>query len=99
MTVRNLKHMFRATSVAVIGASTRPQRVGSTVLADLMTAGFKGDIYRSIPNTPQSPACIAMRQWRNCPHAPISPSSAHRRQRYRPSSRSSAGGAVVPQWF
>ncbi|CAG2139596.1 Peptidyl-lysine N-acetyltransferase Pat [Cupriavidus campinensis] len=45
MTVRNLKHMFRATSVAVIGASTRPQRVGSTVLADLMTAGFKGNIY------------------------------------------------------
>lgn len=54
MSVRNLDHLFEPSSVAVIGASTRPQRVGTTVMTNLLAGGFGGPImpvnpkYRSV---------------------------------------------------
>jgi acetyltransferase len=45
MTIRNLKHLFAPATVAVIGASHRPHRVGTTVLQNLATGGFSGTIY------------------------------------------------------
>lgn len=44
MTVRNLKHLFEPKSIAVVGASSRPQSVGATVLHNLILAGFAGEI-------------------------------------------------------
>ena len=44
MSVRNLEHLFRPMSVAVIGGSLTPRRVGTTVLANLKAGGFKGHI-------------------------------------------------------
>lgn len=45
MTIRNLDKLFAPKSVAVIGASERPARVGSVVLQNLLQAGFKGPIW------------------------------------------------------
>lgn len=45
MTVRNLDKLFAPKSVAVIGASGQPARVGSVVLANLIRGGFTGPIW------------------------------------------------------
>jgi acetyltransferase len=44
MSVRNLEHLFRPQSVAVVGASQRDRSVGATVLRNLVAGGFKGGI-------------------------------------------------------
>jgi acetyltransferase len=45
MTVRNLDKLFAPKSVAVIGASGQPARVGSVVLANLLRGGFAGPVW------------------------------------------------------
>ncbi|HEV8260120.1 MAG TPA: bifunctional acetate--CoA ligase family protein/GNAT family N-acetyltransferase [Burkholderiales bacterium] len=45
MTVRNLKYLFRPTSVAVVGASDRPQSLGATVMRNLLAGGYAGSIF------------------------------------------------------
>jgi acetyl-CoA synthetase (ADP-forming)/acetyltransferase len=40
MSIRNLDRLFQPASVAVIGASDNPQRIGTKVLANLVDAGF-----------------------------------------------------------
>ena len=44
MSIRNLDLMFRPRSIAVIGATDRPQSVGATVMLNLMRSGFQGPI-------------------------------------------------------
>ena len=44
MSVRNLDALFRPRSVAVIGASNRPQRVGSVVMRNLLAGSFAGPV-------------------------------------------------------
>ena len=53
MTVRNLEHLFRPTSVAVIGATERPHSVGATVLRNLVAGGFAGSILPVNPKRPK----------------------------------------------
>lgn len=45
MTVRNLEHLFRPASVALVGASEAPGSLGRLLLENLTTAGFAGPIY------------------------------------------------------
>lgn len=45
MTIRNLEQCFRPKSVAVMGASERPQSVGAIVLGNIRSGGFTGAIY------------------------------------------------------
>ncbi|WP_157648716.1 CoA-binding protein, partial [Thiobacillus denitrificans] len=45
MSVRNLEYLFRPRSVAVIGASDRPQSIGATVMRNLLEGGFAGPIW------------------------------------------------------
>ncbi|MFN4310530.1 MAG: GNAT family N-acetyltransferase [Ferrovibrio sp.] len=45
MTIRNLDKLFAPRSVAVIGASDRPSRVGTVVLDNLIKGGFAGAIW------------------------------------------------------
>ena len=45
MSIRNLQFLFGPASVAIIGASERPHSVGATVLANMLAAGYKGEIY------------------------------------------------------
>ena len=44
MSIRNLEHLFRPQSVAVIGASETPRSVGATVLHNLIDGRFAGAI-------------------------------------------------------
>lgn len=45
MTTRRLEHVFRPTSVALVGASDRPGSLGKAVLDNLLAAGFPGAIH------------------------------------------------------
>jgi acetyltransferase len=49
MPVRNLDKVFQPKSVAVIGASQKPQSVGSTVLKNLAAGQFPGPMYAVNP--------------------------------------------------
>ena len=50
MTVRNLEHALAPRSVAVIGASTEPKSVGSTLTENILNGGFAGDVYLVNPH-------------------------------------------------
>lgn len=50
MSVRNLDALFEPRAVAVIGASTRPQSVGSVVMRNLLRGGFQGAVMPVNPN-------------------------------------------------
>jgi acetyltransferase len=45
LSIRNLDHLLAPRSVALIGASRRPHRVGATVMRNLIGGGFAGAIY------------------------------------------------------
>ena len=44
MTTRNLEHLFRPRSVALIGASAKPRSVGAVVARNLVQGGFAGPV-------------------------------------------------------
>lgn len=66
MTIRNLDKLFAPQSVAVIGASERPARVGTVLLKNLIDGGFAGPIwpvnpkYRLLGGLPCFPAISAL---------------------------------------
>lgn len=45
MTSRNLQYLLEPRSIALIGASDRPQSVGATVMRNLLTGGFTGPVW------------------------------------------------------
>jgi acetyltransferase len=45
MTIRNLNFMFNPSSVALVGASQKPGSIGAVLARNLVSAGFKGDIF------------------------------------------------------
>ena len=47
---KDLNVFFNPKSIAVIGASRSPEKVGSIVLRNIINSGFKGDIYPINPN-------------------------------------------------
>ena len=49
MSIRNLQFLFEPASVAIIGASERPHSVGATVLANMLAAGYAGQIHAVNP--------------------------------------------------
>jgi acetyltransferase len=53
MSIRNLEHLFRPSSVAVVGASDRPQSVGATVMRNVLEGGFKGPVWAVNPKYPK----------------------------------------------
>ncbi|MGQ0579810.1 MAG: bifunctional acetate--CoA ligase family protein/GNAT family N-acetyltransferase [Betaproteobacteria bacterium] len=58
MSVRNLEYLFRPASVAVIGASERPQSLGATVMRNLLAGGYAGPIF---PVNPKHTSVSGMR--------------------------------------
>ncbi len=50
MSLRHLNRLFQPGSVAVIGASTRPERAGAVVMRNLLAGGFDGPIMPVNPN-------------------------------------------------
>lgn len=61
MSIRNLNYLFAPDSVAVIGASDKPQRIGTRVLANLTEGGFAGPVWPVNPkhDSVQGQACYA----------------------------------------
>lgn len=53
MSIRHLKHLFAPASVAVIGASDKPQRIGTRVLANLVEGGYAGALWPVNPRHDQ----------------------------------------------
>jgi len=49
MTIRNLERLFRAGSVVVVGASTRPGKLGNIVFQALRAGAFEGAVYAVNP--------------------------------------------------
>lgn len=48
--VASLRHLLRPASVAVVGASRRPGRVGHSIVRNIVSAGYAGQLYAVNPN-------------------------------------------------
>ena len=70
MSIRNLEHMFRPRSVALIGASGRPNSVGATVMKNLLTGGFDGPIMPVNPKYPSIQGVLAYPDVASLPQVP-----------------------------
>lgn len=70
MTLRNLHTFFAPQSVAIIGASERPGRLGTLVLSNLRQGGFKGLIWPVSPKRDQVQGLQAWPDVASLPHTP-----------------------------
>lgn len=70
MSIRNLDSLFDPASVAVIGASNRPARVGTTVWHNLRNAGFKGPVMAVNPKYTELDGQPVVARVRDLPQAP-----------------------------
>ena len=70
MTVRNLEHLFRPKSIAVIGASARAQSLGAIVMRNLVASGFAGSI---MPVNPKHDAIEGKRCYASVADLPDAP--------------------------
>ncbi|MCG5262760.1 bifunctional acetate--CoA ligase family protein/GNAT family N-acetyltransferase [Cupriavidus gilardii] len=70
MSTRNLEHLFRPESIAVIGASRRPGSIGAAILANLMESGFAGPVY---PVNPKYDTLAGRPCYRNVAALPQAP--------------------------
>lgn len=70
MSIRDLDHFFRPSSVAVVGASKRPGSVGAVLMNNLMRAGFDGPIMPVNPNYRAIGGALA---WPSVADLPIAP--------------------------
>jgi acetyltransferase len=73
MSVRNLEYLFRPKSIAVIGASNRPQRVGTVLMRNLLEAGFSGPI---MPVNPKHAAIAGVLAYPDVASLPLTPDLA-----------------------
>jgi len=70
MTVRNLDRLFQPRSIAVIGASKRPQSIGKVVSRNLFSAGFDGPVMAVNPHETSIESTLAYRSVADLPLAP-----------------------------
>jgi acetyltransferase len=70
MSVRNLDAFFRPKSIALIGASHRPNKVGSVIADNLFAGGFEGPIMPVNPNRPAIRGVVAYRNVDDLPMVP-----------------------------
>jgi hypothetical protein len=73
MSVRNLEYLFRPGSVAVIGASNRPQRVGTVLMRNLLEGGFEGPI---MPVNPKYASVAGVLAYPDIASLPMTPDLA-----------------------
>ncbi|MCJ7800524.1 MAG: bifunctional acetate--CoA ligase family protein/GNAT family N-acetyltransferase [Polaromonas sp.] len=70
MSVRNLEQLFHPKSVAVIGASDRPQSIGATVMRNLLHGGFEGPVWPVNPKHVKVAGQPAFRDVASLPQPP-----------------------------
>jgi len=73
MSIKNLEHLFKPKSVAVIGASNRSNRVGSVVIRNLLQGDFAGPI---MPVNPKHTAIAGVLAYPNIESLPVIPGLA-----------------------
>ena len=73
MSVRNIDAFFFPKSIALIGASRRPHRVGSVIAHNLFAGGFKGPI---MPVNPHQEAIQSVVTYRDVSDLPMNPDLA-----------------------
>ncbi|MBU0617117.1 MAG: CoA-binding protein, partial [Planctomycetes bacterium] len=73
MSVRHLDSVFKPASVAVIGASNNPQRVGGVVMRNLLKSGFTGPI---MPVNPKYQAVAGVLTYPDVASLPVTPDLA-----------------------
>lgn len=69
MSITNLDRLFRPRSIAVVGASEKPQTVGSILVQNLVGGGFAGEIYPINPKYEQIQGLTAYRDVTQLPTA------------------------------
>jgi len=69
----NLDAIFKAKSVAVIGASTAPGKLGHDILANLINGGFAGEIY---PINPKADEILGLKVYKSISDTPAAPELA-----------------------
>jgi acetyltransferase len=70
MSIRNLEHLFRPASVALVGASRRPQSVGAVVAHNLFAGGFDGPVMPVNPHEQSIASALAYASVADLPLAP-----------------------------
>lgn len=73
MSTKNLDHLFKPKSVAVIGASNRPQSVGQVLMRNLLAGGFAGPI---MPVNPHSQSIGGVLAYPDVNSLPVTPELA-----------------------
>ncbi|WP_448203720.1 bifunctional acetate--CoA ligase family protein/GNAT family N-acetyltransferase [Azospirillum sp. sgz302134] len=73
MTVRNLDHLFKPTSIALIGATRKANTIGAVVARNLFNAGFDGPI---MPVNPSERAVEGVLTYKTVEDLPITPDLA-----------------------
>jgi acetyltransferase len=73
MSVRNLDKMFHPRSVAVIGASDRPNSVGHALMTNLLRGGFEGPV---LPVNPRAAAVHGIMAYQDVASLPLTPDLA-----------------------
>jgi acetyltransferase len=73
MTIRNLKYLFKPSSVALIGASKTPSSVGAVLARNLFGSGFDGPI---MPVNPKHRAIEGVLTWPDVASLPVTPDLA-----------------------
>src|SRR5512144_2167485 len=69
----NLSPIFKPKSVAVIGASTAPGKLGHDILANLKNGGFPGPLY---PINPKADEILGLRVYKSIADTPAAPDLA-----------------------
>lgn len=73
MSIRNLEHIFKPRSVALIGASRRPGSVGAVLARNLLTSGFDGPV---MPVNPKYRAIEGVLTYPDIASLPVTPDLA-----------------------
>jgi acetyltransferase len=73
MSIRNLDHLFRPASIALIGASKRSSSVGAVLARNLFSAGFDGPV---MPVNPKHDAVEGVLAYRDVASLPVTPDLA-----------------------
>ena len=71
--METLKAIFRPQSVAVIGASTVPGKLGHDILANLKNGGFAGPLY---PINPKADEILGLKAYKSVAETPAPPELA-----------------------
>lgn len=71
--MNSLSHLFKPTSVAVVGASIRTMRAGNIVMKNLLQGGFEGAI---MPVTPRYSSVCGVLAYKTIESLPITPDVA-----------------------